>query len=132
MLYVATRKGYKAGGFNFASSTASLVSYAPEEYKDVELGLKGDWRLGAVPVRTNLAIYRGDYTNIQSDFEIFSGPIPQLLILNNDPFTGQSNKATMESVEAEVTVVPMHGLTITGSYGYAQGKVRQLRCDRLQ
>ena len=125
LLYVATRKGYKAGGFNFASSNPLFVSYAPEELKDWELGLKGDWRLGPVPVRTNIAAYRGDYTNIQADFEDFSGPIPQLLILNSDPITGKANKAVMEGVELEMTVIPAPGFTLSGYYGYAQGKYTQ-------
>ena len=125
LLYIATRKGYKAGGFNFAASNPAFVSYAPEELKDVEVGLKGDWHLGGMPVRTNLAIYTGDYDNIQAQFEDFSGPIPQLLILNKDPITGQSNKAVMEGVEVELTVVPAPGMTITGYYGYAQGKYSQ-------
>ncbi|HWE45979.1 MAG TPA: TonB-dependent receptor [Caulobacteraceae bacterium] len=124
LLYVATRKGYKAGGFNFASSSPALVSYAPEELKDVEVGVKADWYVG-MPVRTNIAIYRGDYTDIQADFEDFSGPIPQLLIINKDPVTGAANKATMEGVEAEVTIIPVRGVTITGYYAYAQGKYDQ-------
>lgn len=125
LLYIATRKGYKAGGFNFAASDPQFVSYSPEELKDVEFGLKGDWHLGSVPVRTNLAVYRGDYTNIQADFEVFSGPIPQLLILNSDPITGKANKAVMEGVELEMTVIPVTGVTLSGYYGYAQGKYTQ-------
>ncbi|HEY3814248.1 MAG TPA: TonB-dependent receptor [Caulobacteraceae bacterium] len=125
LFYIATRKGYKAGGFNFAASNPLFVSYSPEELKDWEIGMKADWRLGGMPVRTNLAVYRGDYDNIQAQFEDFSGPIPQLLILNKDPLTGQSNEATMEGVELEVTVVPVTGMTITGYYGYAQGKYKQ-------
>jgi iron complex outermembrane receptor protein len=125
LLYVATRKGYKAGGFNFAASNPLFVSYAPEELKDVEGGLKADWRLGSMPVRTNIAIYRGDYENIQADFEDFSGPIPQLLIINRNPVTGAPNKATMTGAEVELTVIPTPGLTVTGYYGYAQGKYDQ-------
>ncbi len=125
LLYVATRKGYKAGGFNFTSSTLAFVSYAPEELKDVEFGLKADWRIGDMPVRTNFAIYQGKYDNIQAQFPVFTGPIPQLLILNKDPFTGLANKATMSGFELEVTAIPMHGVTVNAYYGYAKGKYDQ-------
>jgi iron complex outermembrane receptor protein len=125
LVYVATRKGYKAGGFNFTASNPADVSYAPEELKDVEAGLKADWHLGSMPVRTNLAIYRGAYDNIQAQFEDFSGPIPQVLILNQNPATGQANKATMSGFEIEMTIIPVRTVTVTGYYGYAQGKYDQ-------
>jgi iron complex outermembrane receptor protein len=126
LIYVATRRGYKAGGFNFASTDPAFLEYKPETVTDYELGVKSDFKLGDMPVRANAAIYEGKYDNIQAQFVSVS-PIglPEALIVNQDPITGTKNKATLTGGEAEVTIIPMHGLTATAFYGYAQGKYDQ-------
>ena len=126
LVYLATRRGYKAGGFNFAATQAAYIEYAPETVTDWEAGLKTEWRVLGVPVRTNLALYRGDYDDIQYQ-DIITPPggalgIPAALVLNDDPFNGVKNKAVLEGGEAEVTFAPLRDLTVNGYYGYASGR----------
>jgi iron complex outermembrane receptor protein len=65
LVYVATRRGYKAGGVN-QSGPPVLRAYEPEQVTDVEAGFKGDWRIGDnISLRTNLAIYYARQKNIQ-------------------------------------------------------------------
>jgi iron complex outermembrane recepter protein len=127
LVYLATRRGYKSGGFNFASTIPQDIEYAPETVTDVEFGLKTDWRILGVPVRTNLAAYRGDYDDIQAQFILNNNGlgIPAAVVLNEDAATGTKNKATLEGGEAEVTFVPIHDLTVNGYYGYASGRYNQ-------
>jgi iron complex outermembrane recepter protein len=128
LLYLATRRGYKSGGFNFAATQAQYIEYAPETVSDVEAGLKTDWRVLGTPVRTNLAVYRGLYDDIQNQF-ILPAPgglgIPAEVVVNQDTATGAKNKATVEGGEAEVTFVPIRDLTVNGYYGYATGYYTQ-------
>jgi iron complex outermembrane recepter protein len=70
LLYVASRRGYRAGGPNKFQSFADGSGYqpanfGPEYVTDVELGIKSDWNAGNVPIRTNVAIYDQDYSDIQ-------------------------------------------------------------------
>ena len=123
MAYIATRRGYKSGGFNFAATDPAFIEYKPETVTDVEIGLKSDWRLAEMPVRTNVAVYEARYEDIQAQFVTVSpSGLPEALIVNYDPVTGSHNKATLTGGEAEVTLVPLPELRITGFYGYASGK----------
>jgi len=126
LLYVSSRRGYKSGGFNFAATDPAFIEYSPETVTDVEIGLKSDWRLGEMPVRTNLAAYQGKYDNIQAQF-VSTSPsgLPEALIVNQDPITGTKNKATLTGGEAEVTIIPVRQVTLSGYYGYASGKYDQ-------
>src|SRR6202034_3858458 len=63
-LYATTRKGYNPGGFN-QGVAPSISSYDPEYLRDYEIGIKADWRIGGIPVRTTLSGFYGRYTNIQ-------------------------------------------------------------------
>jgi iron complex outermembrane receptor protein len=127
LLYVSTSRGYKSGGFNFAATVPQYIEYAPEIVTNWELGLKADWRLFGMPMRTNIAAYRGDYDDIQyQDIITPKGfGIPAALVLNEDPFNGVKNKAVLEGGEAEVTIAPVRDLTVNGYYGYASGHYTQ-------
>ena len=127
LLYLATRRGYKSGGFNFTSTQAQYIEYAPETVTDWEVGLKTDWRVLGTAVRTNIAAYRGLYDDIQNQFISFptGGGLPADLIINQDPTTGAKNKAIVEGGEAEVTFIPIRDLTVNGYFGYATGHYTQ-------
>lgn len=67
MLYVTSRRGYRAGGSNGVDTqgVARFPDFAPEFVTDAELGVKSDLRLGSVPVRVNAAGYYQRYSDIQ-------------------------------------------------------------------
>ena len=109
LLYVAHRRGYRAGGWNYLPDNPQTFGpFDPEQVTDYEGGIKKDWRLGDVSLRTNLAIYTQDYEGIQR----FSSPV-------SDPtsFTViNAADASIDGGELEITLVPFDGLEIGGFY----------------
>jgi iron complex outermembrane recepter protein len=118
MLYTAFRQGYKTGSFNLLQINPAFSQYEPEVVKDVEFGLKADWKLGSAPIRTNLAAFRSKYTNIQQQF-VLRNPATgglETLVLNKDTVTGLPSKATFQGFELEATVAPASWLQVSGFY----------------
>ena len=66
LLYFTTRRGYREGGATIATNGVKFP-FGPEYVTDYEVGLKSDWSLAGVPVRTNLAVYYENYSDIQVD-----------------------------------------------------------------
>jgi iron complex outermembrane recepter protein len=62
LLYLTSRRGYRAGGYN----QPGQPGFSPEYVKDVEIGIKSDWKAGTVPIRTNADLYYQKYTDIQT------------------------------------------------------------------
>jgi iron complex outermembrane recepter protein len=67
LLYLTSSKGYRPGGDNGANILAggNLPSFGPEYVTEEELGIKSDWKLADVPIRTNADVWYQDYTDIQ-------------------------------------------------------------------
>ncbi len=114
LTYVVASHGYKAGGLNFYAVSPSDDSFAPERVTNIEIGGKSDFRIGDVPIRTNLALYHENYTNIQTQVVVVEGGTPQSLITN-------ANRATIEGGELEVFARPFKNLELSGSWSVTQG-----------
>ena len=115
MVYVAHRRGYKSGGFNTSSPFPELTLYQPEIVEDYELGLKLEWSLGTMPVRTNIAAFRADYENIQAPGLVIN-PVtgaPAQLIFNQSP-NGDPNEAEFTGYEIEFMIMPAEWLRLSG------------------
>ncbi len=109
MLYVASRKGFKSGGFNSTSGIPGTQEYQSEKITDVEAGLKADWELGTVPLRTNLALYRGVMDNPTLPLlPVYEGNIYQVL--------QNVEGATIRGLEFEFFSKPLPQLDLSGSY----------------
>ena len=116
MVYVASRKGYKAGGFNPTSAASLFEAYGPETITDVELGAKTQFHVASAPVRFNIAIYHADY-----------GAVTVAPVL---PFFGNSTQvvenvkagATVNGGELEASINPIHDLQLSVSYGLTDAK----------
>jgi iron complex outermembrane recepter protein len=66
LVYVASRRGYRPGGSNGVDAKGFVLpQFSPEYVTDYELGVKADWNIGNIPIRTNAAIYYQNYTDIQ-------------------------------------------------------------------
>jgi len=69
IFYVAHRSGFKPGGANtglaLPANAGPYVTYAPETVKDLEIGAKGQFRIGDMLSTTNIALYNQWYSNIQ-------------------------------------------------------------------
>jgi iron complex outermembrane recepter protein len=113
LAYVVASHGYKAGGLNFYAVSPADDSFQPERATNFEIGTKADFHLGALPVRTNLALYHEDYTNIQTQVVVVEGGTPQSLITN-------ANHATIDGGELEVFTKPLPDLELNGSYSLTQ------------
>lgn len=61
MMYVQYQTGFKAGGFNTATSCNQF--YNPEEIKSIEVGIKSTWFDNALTI--NAAAFNYDYTDYQ-------------------------------------------------------------------
>lgn len=136
LLYATARSGYRSGAINSSAINPTVVTAQPEEVQDYEVGVKSDWSLGGVPLRTNLAFYLSDYRDIQiqtslPNVTLATAPgVPgglcsqaafnagQCLGTTNDPVTLNAKKARIEGVELGVAAKPVSDLTleVSGSY----------------
>ncbi len=103
--------GYKAGGANSRSLT--YRAFDPEKVSMFEIGAKSEfWDRRA---RFNVAAYSGDIKDAQVDFNV--------LILNNNRGTLETTNAATgktKGFEADFALVPVEGLTLSGSYAYTK------------
>src|SRR5262249_8137009 len=64
--YVTARDAFKAGGLNLGIPEGQpFHEFPPEQLSDVEVGVKSQFFIGDMAVRANLAVYDGDYSDIQ-------------------------------------------------------------------
>lgn len=112
LLYASVARGYKSGGFQGLSGTASGAStpYDPEFAWGYEVGAKTDWfdrRL-----RLNVAAFRTDYSDLQ-----VSQLIPLCCVV-----VSNAAKARIKGIEIEAVARPFDGFQIDGSYAYLDAK----------
>jgi iron complex outermembrane receptor protein len=94
-VYAATRRGYRAGGWNTASSAAvGPLPFEPETTTDYELGVKSE--LFDRRVRLNVAAFTSDYKNIQKSTIVFTSTGTSVSAIAN------AATATIRGVEAEL------------------------------
>jgi iron complex outermembrane receptor protein len=96
LLYLKADRGYRGGGFNVGTVLGvgtHLPSFGPEFVTEYEFGVKSDWEVANVPIRTNADVYYQDYSDIQ--------------VRVNDPIlgpiTGNAAKARIWGAELEAT-----------------------------
>jgi iron complex outermembrane receptor protein len=108
---------YRAGGANSRSLT--YRAYGPENVSTFETGLKTSfWDKRG---RFNLAAYSTRYTDIQIDFVAPNAGTNRTTIETlNAPGHG-----TVKGVEADASLTPLPGLTLSASYAYTDGRLPQ-------
>jgi iron complex outermembrane receptor protein len=114
LVYATTRTGYKSGGFNVAANVLIPPDFGPEKVKDYELGVKADFRLAGMPLRTNLAVFRDKYKDIQRSVFQPNPAAPG----SNLTFLSNASRATIKGVEAQVTLKPVKVLQVDLTYSY--------------
>lgn len=115
LLYATHRKGYNAGGFNPDIFDEELLVIDPEYIRDFEIGMKADWQIGNVPVRTNLSGFYAEYEDIQRTTSLFyEGRVS----------TGRFNaaEATIYGGQLQVLARLTEQLDMSVSYGYLHTK----------
>lgn len=111
LIYATHRKGYNAGGFNPDIFDEDLLVIDPEYIRDYEIGMKADWQLGGVPVRSNLSAFYAEYEDIQRTTSLFyQGRVS----------TGLFNaaEATIYGGQLQVLARLSQRLDMSVSYGY--------------
>lgn len=112
LLYVTTRRGYRAGGSTTASNGVNFP-FGPEYVTDYEVGLKSDWDVGSVQIRTNVDGYYQNYSSIQ---------VNQLIPYAGQPgglnVTSNAGTARLWGVELEAQAVLTKQLQIGINYSY--------------
>lgn len=126
LIYIAHRKGYRAGGTNPLAGPALLATppipnaadlfvYQPETLKDVELGLKADFAAGDWDMRTNIALYNQKLKGAQLN-QTFSVGTQTVSALVN------ASEAKVKGVEAELTIAPSDAFSLLLAYAYTDAK----------
>ena len=138
MVYFTSRRGYKSGALNSGANNAAVVVAQPEKVQDYEIGVKSDWSIAGMPVRSNFAAYLTTYKNIQAQaglpYVIFAtGPsgVPCTQALYNaGQCTGASTEndtlnaraAQVYGGEWDVKVKPVPELTLSWNGSYVHAK----------
>lgn len=115
--------GYKSGGAS--SRSLSYRGFNPENVSMFEIGAKTEFLDNRV--RLNLAAYTGTYKGVQLDFaglyeDVINGvrvaTTRTTLEVVNAPGNGK-----LKGFEAELTLAPVKGLTLSASYAYNSVKI---------
>lgn len=122
LFYIAHRHGYRTGGFGARASTQAGLSrtFEPEIVDDVELGAKADWHIGDSFLRTNIAVYRSEYQDIQ---RLLSDPA----VLPVTTVTTNAGQAEISGVELDFLYRPTSWLELTGFYAYTNADFTEFR-----
>ncbi len=116
-VYGKYSSGYKSGGANSRSLT--YRPFGPESVAVYEVGAKTEFLNNHV--RLNVAAYTGRYKNVQIDFNaIIPGANRGTLETTNTDGAGR-----IKGIEADLTIAPVRGLTLTGSYAYNKVRLPQ-------
>ncbi|WP_336961359.1 TonB-dependent receptor [Sphingobium aquiterrae] len=115
--------GYKSGGAN--SRALDYEPFNPETVSMFEIGAKTEFF--DHHARLNVAAYYGHYKNIQLDFSgLYEDVVNGVRVATTRTTTNTVNApgtGKLKGVEAELTVAPVTGLTLTGSYSYNSVKI---------
>lgn len=122
-LYGKWSTSYRSGGAN--SRSLSYATFNPETVSMFEIGAKTEfWDHRA---RFNIAAYTGSYKNIQLDFsgqyEDFVNGVRVVTTRTTTDTVNAPGTGRLKGIEAELTVMPLEGLTLSGSFAYTSVKI---------
>lgn len=125
MLYGSYTRGYKGPAFNVFFNHTAPVNAVPideETSNAFEVGLKS--RFLDNKVQLNLAGFSVEYDGFQAN---------NFVLLNGAVVTNLTNAGTVKSqgFEADLTTVPVDGLTLRASAAYADAKVKRFNPNPL-
>jgi len=112
--------GYRSGGAN--SRSLRFAPYDPETVSIFEAGLKSEFWNGRA--RLNLAGYTGRYKDIQLDFFATFQQVVNGVLLTSTRTTSETTNAPgnghIKGLEADLTLAPIDGLTLSASYAHTK------------
>jgi len=117
MTYMSIARGFKSGGFNVRGDldlpNMGFTAFGPETAVTYEVGIRSEWL--DRKLRLNATLFDTEYHDIQLRQQTFVDGIFTTLIEN-------AARARITGAEAELSVMPVKGLTITGAYGHLTPK----------
>lgn len=108
LLYATYAKGFKSGGFNNNAFGSPLE---PEKLTDYEGGIKAEFLQHRL--RTNVAGFYYDYTNLQLQKIVGSAAIP----LN-------AGRAVVKGIEVEIMARPVPNLELSANFSYLHTRIK--------
>jgi iron complex outermembrane receptor protein len=118
-LYAKYSTGYRSGGAS--SRSVTYREFGPEKVKAYEIGAKTEFLDHRV--RLNLAGYIMDRTGSQIDFSSVSFDAITNSSRNTIETVNAPGTTKIRGVEADLTVNPVEGLTLSASYAYTYTKI---------
>jgi len=120
LIYASYSTGFRSGSFNGRAATpAAKGPYEPELVKAIEVGLKADWLDRRL--RTNIALFRTDYTNKQEEI-VEATPPPFNAINPQQTLVRNAASARINGLELEIVAMPSDNFTFFGSFPYLAAK----------
>ncbi len=119
LLYANVSRGYKAGSFPTAAAASytSMLPVTQEKVTAYEAGVKASF--ADRKIQLNLAGFYYDYRNKQVRGKLFDVIFGTIDLLVNVP------KSRIWGAEAELTIRPVDGLTLTGAVTHLNSKVQR-------
>ncbi|MYM00086.1 TonB-dependent receptor [Novosphingobium sp. FGD1] len=120
MVYASWSRGYRSGGFSprAGSPASASQAYGPETVDSYEIGGKFDMMGGMLQV--NLAGFVSKYNDLQQNTNLFCA----VCATQNETVTTNVGSATIKGIEADFTLRPATGLTISGALGLLDSKFK--------
>jgi iron complex outermembrane receptor protein len=115
MFYLASRRGYKSGGFNNTAPTPATQGFQPEHVTDVELGGKTEFHLGDVKGRVNADVYYSKFAGWQE--RVIENIVTPLGVQPTAVITNVAD-GVVEGMDVEATIIPTRHIEISGFYSY--------------
>ena len=112
LLYLSASRGYRTGGANGVNVEGTLLpNYGPEFVNNYEFGVKSDWELANIPIRTNAAVYYQNYSAIQ---------VQSVVFIDNLPFgvEGNAAHARVTGTELETVMQLTKDLQVGATFDY--------------
>jgi iron complex outermembrane receptor protein len=117
--YLSFSKGYRSGNYNARTGSAQILRTPanPETNASTELGFKSEWLDRRL--RTNVAIFNADYTDIQRTATVLNS-VPSISTLTN------AGKATIRGIEIDGSWLATDSLRFDFGFGVTDAKYDEL------
>ncbi len=134
LLYLTSRKGYRPGGNNGINviTRAPLPLFDPEYVQDLELGVKSEWSIGNVQIRTNTDLWGQNFDGIQEQVLIAQGNTPTLNAGSAKLWGAELEAVAELTANLELGVTYDHGSIRYTSFlpGVSASAIAQLEASR--
>ena len=120
LFYVASRRGFKAGGFNASVADPARATYGAERITDYEAGVKLNTRVSDdLAIRINAAAYASKVKDIQRYAFFVENGVGQTVTRN-------AGDAKINGVELQATAVVMRMFDLSLNYAYTDASITPL------